>query len=414
MSNLYASSPVKIPCSAYSVSMDLAISVNFWDAGPEAIGEDLHMYLKCFFATQGQVIVKPIFSPASCANVEGSGEGVSGWFNGLSARYTQAKRHLWGSLDSGYAMRRALLSFAAPGLEQTIKLKNSSNDKDKSEKQTFRYYALIILLYRLLETHILMGHLFLLIVTSAVLLPVRSSISYRLSTYLWAFISSDPVHPYVEFALNLSFWIRFTVIVPNIIMVWYYEKYHRYVGFERWALQDAQRREQQSIYQSGKGKEHFDGHDVSVARAVVQGLIAPSHAHLRVQHLGKRSSLESAREYPRNLFDWLTIPIAGFLFYVAPQFHAQLAHMFTNSLEYKVAAKPQLMRKSEVPLLNIAVVGREKIPVSKSEDFKSAVSKGDEGYFEEYDDEKILISESRISSREDLPYDCRLQNLTTH
>ncbi|KAJ3125139.1 hypothetical protein HK098_000570 [Nowakowskiella sp. JEL0407] len=402
MSNLYASSPVKIPCSAYSVSMELAISVNFWDAGPEAIGEDLHMYLKCFFATNGKVIVKPIFSPASCANVEGSGEGISGWISGLRARYTQAKRHLWGSLDTGYAMRRAILSFAAPDLEPRIQLRNTTNDKDKSEKKsTYGYYALIILLYRLLETHILMGHLFLLISTSAIILPVRSAVSYKLSAYLWSFISSDPVHPYVELALNVSFWVRFTVIVPNIIMIWYYEKYHRYVGFERWALQDAQRKEQQSIYPGKRvdAKDAGDSQELAIARAVVQGHIAPSHAHLRVQHLGKRCSLESAREYPRNLFDWLTIPVAGFLFYVAPQFHAQLAHIFTNSLEYKVAAKPMLHRPQTEPLINITTVKDEKVDL---EDTKSVSSKGDEGFFEEFEEDKFPFTESRSASRVNL------------
>lgn len=49
ISNMYPSSAVKIPCSAYSVSMALAEKVKFWDSGPDAIGEDLHMYLKCFF-----------------------------------------------------------------------------------------------------------------------------------------------------------------------------------------------------------------------------------------------------------------------------------------------------------------------------------------------------------------------------
>lgn len=42
MSNLYAESGVKIPCSAYSLAMDLAVAVGFWDSGPEAMGEDMH------------------------------------------------------------------------------------------------------------------------------------------------------------------------------------------------------------------------------------------------------------------------------------------------------------------------------------------------------------------------------------
>jgi hypothetical protein len=57
MSNLLPSSPAKLPLSTYSISMDLCISVDFWDTGSEAIGEDMHMFLKCFFATSGRIIV---------------------------------------------------------------------------------------------------------------------------------------------------------------------------------------------------------------------------------------------------------------------------------------------------------------------------------------------------------------------
>jgi len=76
-------SPVKIPCSAYSLSMDLAMGCGGWDAGPEAVGEDMHMYLKCFFKTQGKVKVITIWSAASQCNVEGSGKGVSGYISGM-------------------------------------------------------------------------------------------------------------------------------------------------------------------------------------------------------------------------------------------------------------------------------------------------------------------------------------------
>jgi hypothetical protein len=71
MSNLYQDSPIKLPCSAYSLSLSLAHAVDCWDTNAEAIGEDLHMFLKCFFATRGQVIVKTVYSPASQCNVEG-------------------------------------------------------------------------------------------------------------------------------------------------------------------------------------------------------------------------------------------------------------------------------------------------------------------------------------------------------
>ena len=35
--------------------MALATRVGFWDAGPQAIGEDMHMFLKTLFDTKGHV-----------------------------------------------------------------------------------------------------------------------------------------------------------------------------------------------------------------------------------------------------------------------------------------------------------------------------------------------------------------------
>ncbi|KAI8592065.1 glycosyl transferase family group 2-domain-containing protein [Geranomyces variabilis] len=356
ISNLYPSSSVKIPCSAYSVSMDLAQAVNFWDAGPEAIGEDMHMYLKCFFATEGRVIVKSIFSPASGCNVEGSGSGLSGWISGMNARYDQAKRHLWGSLDTGYSLRRILMSFIAPNYEATIPLKNHSTTKygkqEISSKLRYSPFLILELVHRLLESHILMGHLFCMIIISAIILPIRSSFSYPLATYFWGYLSNEPVHPYVEAALNISFWIRMSIVIPNVIMIWCYEKYHQWCGFERWALQEQQVAEQQALAASAQtlssvvpGPIRIDSAlDLSAESKKREAVIAPSHAHLRVQHLGKRPQLASARS-SRHLADWFTIPVAGFLFYVMPQFHAQITHLFTDRLDYKVAAKPQLNPK---------------------------------------------------------------------
>ena len=175
ISNLYTSSPIKLPCSAYSVSMDLAIAVNFWDAGPEAIGEDMHMYLKCFFLTDGRVICRSIFSPASQCNITGEGTGLSGYMSGISARYTQAVRHLWGSLDSGYALRKTLMGIFAPEVEPSIILKNAPVDKiGKTEQASFPYqpWTIFSLFHRMLESHIIMGHLFILITISTVIFPL--------------------------------------------------------------------------------------------------------------------------------------------------------------------------------------------------------------------------------------------------
>jgi len=57
ISGIYPNSTIKIPTSAYSISMALATKVGFWDAGPQAIGEDMHMFIKALFDTKGHVCI---------------------------------------------------------------------------------------------------------------------------------------------------------------------------------------------------------------------------------------------------------------------------------------------------------------------------------------------------------------------
>jgi hypothetical protein len=67
------------------------------------------MYLKCFFALNGHLTTRTVTSPVSQTNVTGNGEiGIAGYAQGLLARYKQALRHMWGSLDSGYALIMAI------------------------------------------------------------------------------------------------------------------------------------------------------------------------------------------------------------------------------------------------------------------------------------------------------------------
>ena len=108
MSGLYRSSSIAPPTSVYSLPLELVDRVGGWDADPEAIGEDLHMYLKCFFALNGNLTVRTIMSPVSQSNVKGDGgDGkVEKTCNDIRARYKQALRHMWGALDTGYAIRK--------------------------------------------------------------------------------------------------------------------------------------------------------------------------------------------------------------------------------------------------------------------------------------------------------------------
>ena len=108
LSGHYTGSTIAPPTSVYSLSLQLVDRVGGWDTGPEAIGEDLHMYLKCFFALNGNLTVRTVISPISQTNVTagGYGKGVGGFFSDMGARYKQALRHMWGALDTGYALRK--------------------------------------------------------------------------------------------------------------------------------------------------------------------------------------------------------------------------------------------------------------------------------------------------------------------
>jgi Glycosyl transferase family group 2 len=105
ISGLYSGSWIGPPTSVYSLPLGLADKVGGWDAHCEAIGEDLHMYIKCFFALNGNLTRRTVLSPASQTNVSSDLKGARGIAGGINARYKQGLRHMWGSLDSGYALR---------------------------------------------------------------------------------------------------------------------------------------------------------------------------------------------------------------------------------------------------------------------------------------------------------------------
>lgn len=110
LSGLYSSSTIAPPTSVYSLPLELVDRVGGWDCDREAIGEDLHMYLKCFFALNGNLTVRTVFSPISQSNVTGggNGKGASGIVIDMRARYKQAIRHMWGALDTGFALRKTV------------------------------------------------------------------------------------------------------------------------------------------------------------------------------------------------------------------------------------------------------------------------------------------------------------------
>jgi hypothetical protein len=390
ISNLYASSPIKFPCSAYSLSMTLAINVDFWDVGPEAIGEDMHMYLKCFFATRGKLVITTIFSPASQSNVEASGSFVRGYLDCLTARYEQGKRHLWGTLDTGYTIQKTILTSLSPASSEAILLKHAGDD-NKTEKDEPRSTSgiemkpLLHLFHRVLESHVLLSHVLFFLTAGVVLFPSEGTAARALASAFLIPLRTD-IHPIVVFALQAAAWIRFFGLFGQITGFVYYEKYLNWVGFQRWGLQERALNSGSSdnglsrTYLGELRREHGKAFEVS-----------PENSHLSVQHLGKRASLASPRTFPISVLEWLACPVSGILYYLVPQIHVQLSHLFTDRIDYKVAAKPALKHSEATESLRA-------IQVAKMDyDANSESSKGDEGYFE---DEEASFS---VTSRNSTP-----------
>jgi hypothetical protein len=101
LANLCKRDRVVFPQSTYSLSLQMADDVGYWDT--DVIPEDWHMFLKCFFTFSGAVEVEPIYLPTGNDAVRAS----STWRSFVEA-YQQHKRHAWGASDIPYAIREML------------------------------------------------------------------------------------------------------------------------------------------------------------------------------------------------------------------------------------------------------------------------------------------------------------------
>lgn len=88
-----------LPISTYTLSFKLADEVGYWD--PVVISEDWHMYLRCFFATDGRIRLSPVYLPTTVDAVDGGTLGEA-----LANYYRQQVRHAWGAEDVGYILQQ--------------------------------------------------------------------------------------------------------------------------------------------------------------------------------------------------------------------------------------------------------------------------------------------------------------------
>lgn len=179
--------PIHIPTSVYSLPLGLAESVGGWDGDPTAIGEDMHMLLKAYFNSHGSLVTVPVYSPASQCNISSTRpRGCFRTFDTLRARYSQALRHMWGSLDTGYAVRRMV------------------------QMEWFRLSHLS-LCHLLWEAHMLPLHFILILVASALYTLV---------------VPSRHIHPLLHWTFWLMAVLRNASFVVMQVAFSLYDSYH--------------------------------------------------------------------------------------------------------------------------------------------------------------------------------------------
>ena len=287
-------SGVAIPTAVYTVTLPLVRLVSGWDTGPGAIGEDMHMMLKCYFATNGKLAVESIASPASQCNISSSKSGLRGWISSHNARYTQGLRHMWGCLDTGFAisqwsklggkvnpqpLRQRKLSHT----ELELKLSQYQLHGDSGVKMTMRNLVLFI---RVFEAHFLPVHLLLIVAYSA----------------LYTNFERPLVHcRLLSIVLDLTAILRAgSFIIMVAYFYFFYERYHRVCV---------------------EAREH------DMRRAGLYDNFSENFAHRKPHN-------------PVTWLDYLLFPIAGTIFGSVPLVHAAFAHFWTDRLTYQVSEKP--------------------------------------------------------------------------
>ena len=90
-----------LPMSSWSLGMQLLEESGYWDG--DVIADEWHMFIKSWFANQGQVRLERIFLPfAANATTGDSLREV------VVNRYRQTLRHAWGSKEVGYIIAHML------------------------------------------------------------------------------------------------------------------------------------------------------------------------------------------------------------------------------------------------------------------------------------------------------------------
>ncbi|KAF2213719.1 hypothetical protein CERZMDRAFT_39472 [Cercospora zeae-maydis SCOH1-5] len=282
ISSLSEGSTICIPTSVYSLPMTLVEHVGGWDTDPGAIGEDMHMYLKCFFALSGNLDVRIVYAAASQCNVSSDEQGFRGYFSGLDARYKQALRHMWGALDTGYTIRQTI---------SMLKRHRSAAKADNDSSNWTAFYTSTGLhksMNSMFEAHFLPVHLCVILITSGI----------------YTFFTPSFLVPTVfKMALDFSSHCRLFGWCTMLCYFYLYDRYHKLcVGLR-----------QEEMRQAGLLGDMEDNDSITTNIFQLAGL-----------------------------FEAALFPIGGVVFGAIPAIQAELSHFFTERLTYVVSLKPSL------------------------------------------------------------------------
>jgi len=148
------------------------------------------MLLKSFFGVSGRLTTRTIFSAASQCNVSGSGKNYQGFFidvDSLHARYRQGMRHMWGALDSGFALSKFLGRLHFPNLKH------------------------IALVHMLWQAHFFPVHLVLSLLAGG-LIPIILGVRH--------------IHPALEYVSAFCTHIRTLTFLGMNFAFYFYDRYH--------------------------------------------------------------------------------------------------------------------------------------------------------------------------------------------
>lgn len=252
--------------------------------------------LKCYFTTNGRLNIESIPSPASMSNVTGGSTGWSGWLHNHKARYFQGLRHMWGCLDSGYAVAKwCQMGSSSPDSKSDDSMRGdntksrSSPGADKIDvrdsKVGFIWLRNAVLFLRLFEAHIF---------------PLHFSCILIASKYYSSQLSSSKVSPYLEIVLKITEYAQTANFLLMAICI-----YTAYANFYNVCVQARQ-------YEMRKAGLH-DFTFQSSPR--------------------ERWSLGS-------ILDILSLPITSMVFGTLPLLQAVLSHFWSDRLLYLVSGKP--------------------------------------------------------------------------